>query len=197
MTTGSGSARARRTRRRAGAIVAVAGAIVPASRRSDWCREWDGELTYRIATLDRAGRLDARRGVVVQQARVHEREEQHGGEARGQERRPGHRRDELGAHGPGTGRRDLDVVVVAGHQVNGANPVADFLALFDAPPLDDLNRDRSVDQAEQVGQDVGVKPLARRAKIGGDPVARLPGPSDAPAAVLGGAMAHPAPTTVV
>ncbi|HEX5435952.1 MAG TPA: ABC transporter permease [Gemmatimonadaceae bacterium] len=34
--------------------------IVPAARRSAWVAEWTGELWYRLASLDRAGTLDAR-----------------------------------------------------------------------------------------------------------------------------------------
>ncbi len=38
---------------------------MPASRRREWLREWDGELSWRIAALDRAGRLDARAAAAV------------------------------------------------------------------------------------------------------------------------------------
>jgi putative ABC transport system permease protein len=47
------------------AIVRLASAIVPASRRGDWVREWDGELSYRISALDRTGRLDARAATAI------------------------------------------------------------------------------------------------------------------------------------
>ena len=59
----SGAARA--TYRRATSIVRAASLVVPASRRRDWLREWDGELSYRIGALDRAGRLDARRSAAI------------------------------------------------------------------------------------------------------------------------------------
>jgi putative ABC transport system permease protein len=49
----------RATYRRATGIVRAASLVVPASRRREWLREWDGELSYRIFALDRAGRLDA------------------------------------------------------------------------------------------------------------------------------------------
>ncbi len=51
---------ARATYRRATGILRAASLIVPASRRREWLGEWDGELSYRIFALDRAGRLDAR-----------------------------------------------------------------------------------------------------------------------------------------
>jgi putative ABC transport system permease protein len=61
MTPASGpSNAARATYRRAIGIVRAASLIVPASCRDEWLREWDGELSYRISVLDRAGRLDGR-----------------------------------------------------------------------------------------------------------------------------------------
>jgi putative ABC transport system permease protein len=56
---------ARATYRRALAIVRLASAIVPPSRRGDWLDEWDGELSYRIFALDRAGTLDARAAAAI------------------------------------------------------------------------------------------------------------------------------------
>ena len=56
---------ARATYRRATGIVRAASLIVPASRRREWLREWDGELSYRIFALDRAGRLDARAAAAI------------------------------------------------------------------------------------------------------------------------------------
>ena len=53
------------TYRRATGIVRAASLIVPASRRREWLREWDGELSYRIFELDRAGRLDARAAAAI------------------------------------------------------------------------------------------------------------------------------------
>ena len=49
-----GQALYRRCRR----IVGVAGAVVPEHRRAEWTREWEGELWYRIAQLDRAPAFD-------------------------------------------------------------------------------------------------------------------------------------------
>jgi putative ABC transport system permease protein len=57
---GGPSTAARAAYRRAIRIVRSASRIVPPSRRREWIREWDGELSYRITSLDRAGRLDAR-----------------------------------------------------------------------------------------------------------------------------------------
>lgn len=59
------STAARAAYRRATGIVRAASLIVPASRRREWLREWDGELSWRIAALDRAGRLDARATAAV------------------------------------------------------------------------------------------------------------------------------------
>jgi putative ABC transport system permease protein len=59
------SGRAGATYRRAAGIVRAASLIVPASRRRDWLREWDGELSYRIRALDRARRLDARAAAAI------------------------------------------------------------------------------------------------------------------------------------
>ena len=56
---------ARAIYRRATGIVRAASLIVPASRRREWLREWDGELSYRISALDRAGRLDARAAAAI------------------------------------------------------------------------------------------------------------------------------------
>jgi putative ABC transport system permease protein len=56
---------ARATCRRAAGIVRAASLIVPASCRREWLREWDGELSYRIWALDRAGRLDARAAAAI------------------------------------------------------------------------------------------------------------------------------------
>ncbi len=53
------------TYRRATGIVRAASLLVPGSRRAEWLREWDGELSYRIAALDRAGRLDPRAALAV------------------------------------------------------------------------------------------------------------------------------------
>jgi putative ABC transport system permease protein len=65
MSTARPSDAARAIYRRATGIVRVARLIVPASRRREWLREWDGELSYRILALDRAGRLDARAAAAV------------------------------------------------------------------------------------------------------------------------------------
>jgi putative ABC transport system permease protein len=51
---------ARATYKRAIGIVRLASAFVPGSRRRDWRDEWDGELSYRIFALERAGRLGPR-----------------------------------------------------------------------------------------------------------------------------------------
>ena len=56
---------ARATYRRATGILRAASLIVPASRRREWLGEWDGELSYRIFALDRAGRLDARAAAAI------------------------------------------------------------------------------------------------------------------------------------
>ena len=56
---------ARATYRRATRILRAASLIVPASRRREWLGEWDGELSYRIFALDRAGRLDARAAAAI------------------------------------------------------------------------------------------------------------------------------------
>jgi hypothetical protein len=53
------------TYRRAIGIVRAASLVVPASRRRDWIAEWDGELSYRISTLDRAGSLNARAAAAI------------------------------------------------------------------------------------------------------------------------------------
>lgn len=64
-TSADPSGPARATYRRAIGIVRAASLIVPGSRRRDWFREWDGELSYRIWALDRAGRLDARAAAAI------------------------------------------------------------------------------------------------------------------------------------
>jgi putative ABC transport system permease protein len=64
MTAGPSNA-ADTTYRRATGIVRAASLIVPASRRPEWLREWDGELSYGISALDRAGRLDARAAAAI------------------------------------------------------------------------------------------------------------------------------------
>jgi hypothetical protein len=51
--------------RRATGIVRAASFIVPAACRREWLDEWDGELSYRISSLDRAGRLDARAATAI------------------------------------------------------------------------------------------------------------------------------------
>jgi putative ABC transport system permease protein len=56
---------ARGTYRRAIGIVRAASLVVPGSRRRDWIAEWDGELSYRISTLDRAGSLNARAAAAI------------------------------------------------------------------------------------------------------------------------------------
>jgi putative ABC transport system permease protein len=65
MTASAGSDIARATYTRATAVVRFASAIVPASARGDWLREWDGELAYRIDTLDRLGHLDRRAATAI------------------------------------------------------------------------------------------------------------------------------------
>ena len=64
-TSADPSAAARATYRRAAGIVRAASLIVPASCRREWLREWDGELSYRISALDRAGRLDSRAAAAI------------------------------------------------------------------------------------------------------------------------------------
>ena len=64
-TSADPSAAARATYRRAAGIVRAASLIVPASRRREWLGEWDGELSYRILALDRAGRLDSRAAAAI------------------------------------------------------------------------------------------------------------------------------------
>ncbi len=64
-TSADPSGAARATCRRAAGIVRAASLIVPASRRRDWLREWDGELSHRIWALDRAGRLDDRAAAAI------------------------------------------------------------------------------------------------------------------------------------
>jgi putative ABC transport system permease protein len=64
MTARSGNL-ADTTHRRATAIVRAASRIVPGSRRGEWLAEWDGELSYRIASRDRAGRLDRREAAAI------------------------------------------------------------------------------------------------------------------------------------
>jgi putative ABC transport system permease protein len=64
-TAAAPSNAARAVYRRATGIVRAASLIVPASRRREWLGEWDGELTYRISSLDRAGRLDDRAAAAI------------------------------------------------------------------------------------------------------------------------------------
>ena len=65
MSPPTGSSLAAATYTRAMALVRLASAIVPASSRGEWRREWDGELAYRIGTLESLGRLDRRAAAAI------------------------------------------------------------------------------------------------------------------------------------